>query len=92
MAFRYLRHTALIAILLQCTAAQQKSKVIPQDLQVGFSSSDTALQVTYTNKAVDGFSDGTSFGKDGRLVFIQLPEKRRLTRDSYCTGAHLRPW
>jgi hypothetical protein len=70
MVSKYLRYTALIAVLLHLTTAQQQSKVIPQDLQGGFSSSDTALQVSYTNKAVDGFSDGTSFSKDGRLDSI----------------------
>lgn len=70
MAFKYLRHTAFVAILLQLTAAQQQSKIVPQDLQGGFSSSDTAVQVSYTNQAVDGFADGTSFSKDGRSQHI----------------------
>jgi hypothetical protein len=63
MGFHYLRYTALIALLAQLSAAQQ-SKIIPQDLQGGLSGG-TQLQVSYTNEAVNGFTDGTSFSKDG---------------------------
>jgi hypothetical protein len=72
MAFKYMQHTALFAGLLQFAAAQQQSKIVPQDLQSAFSSSDTALQVSYTNKAVDGFADGTSFSKDGKIQFLHI--------------------
>jgi hypothetical protein len=75
MAFKYMQHTALFAGLLQFAAAQQQSKIVPSDLQSAFSSSDTALQVSYTNKAVDGFTDGTSFSKDGKFHTIHVPEK-----------------
>jgi hypothetical protein len=76
MAFKYMQHIAFVAGLLQTAAAQQQSKIIPQDLQSAFSSSDTALQVSYTNQAVDGFADGTSFSKDGKLHIIHEPEKK----------------
>ncbi|KAF2027533.1 hypothetical protein EK21DRAFT_22689, partial [Setomelanomma holmii] len=54
---------AVISALLQLTAAQQ-STIVPDDLQSGFSDSDVEIQVSYTNQAVDGFKDGTSFTKD----------------------------
>ncbi|KAF2829889.1 hypothetical protein CC86DRAFT_317250, partial [Ophiobolus disseminans] len=63
MAFKFLRHTALIATLLQFTSAQQ-SKIVPEDLRAGFRSSGTEVQVSYTNEAVNGFKDGTLFEKD----------------------------
>lgn len=63
MAINYLRHTAFIAILAQISGAQQ-SKIIPQDLQRGLADG-TEVQVSYTNEAINGFQDGTSFSKDG---------------------------
>jgi len=65
MAFKYLKHTALLATLLHLTAAQQKSNIIPDDLKAGFASSGTEMQVSFTNEAVNGFRDGTLFDKDG---------------------------
>jgi hypothetical protein len=64
MAFYYIRFTALIAILAQLSTAQ-KSRIIPQDLQGGLAGG-TDVQVSYTNQAVNGFTDGTSFSKDGK--------------------------
>ncbi|KAF1835741.1 hypothetical protein BDW02DRAFT_476726, partial [Decorospora gaudefroyi] len=41
----------------------RKSTIIPSDLQEGFLPGD-AVQVSYTNNAVNGFRDGTLFSKD----------------------------
>ncbi|KAJ4369193.1 hypothetical protein N0V83_006278 [Neocucurbitaria cava] len=64
MAFKYFRHVAFAAAVLSVTRAQQSSTIVPQDLQTGFKSSDKQVQVSYTNDAVEGFVDGTSFDKD----------------------------
>ncbi|XP_014551448.1 hypothetical protein COCVIDRAFT_112910 [Bipolaris victoriae FI3] len=61
MASRYYwKVVALVAFVSQ-TAAQGGS-VIPQDLQAGFGSDE--VQVSYTNQAINGFKDGTTFEKD----------------------------
>jgi hypothetical protein len=61
-----LRHAAFVATLLHHTIAQQ-SKTVPQDLQGGFVSQGIEMQVSYTNEAVNGFRDGTSFDKNGKI-------------------------
>jgi hypothetical protein len=70
MVFNHLRHAAIVATLLHHTIAQQ-SKIVPQDLQGGFVSKGIEMQVSYTNEAVNGFKDGTSFDKDGRTYSIR---------------------
>jgi hypothetical protein len=59
---RFLRPTAIMAILLSGAAAQT-SNIIPADLQTGFNAKE--VQVSFSNTAVDGFKDGTTFEKDG---------------------------
>ncbi|KAF1851695.1 uncharacterized protein K460DRAFT_270649 [Cucurbitaria berberidis CBS 394.84] len=63
MASRYFRQAAVITALLVVTRAQQ-SDVVPEDLRAGFKSTGKEVQVSYTNEAVNGFEDGTSFEKD----------------------------
>ncbi|KAH9874906.1 hypothetical protein J1614_004394 [Plenodomus biglobosus] len=52
-----------ISSLALITTAQRAPKIVPTDLQSGFGS-NTQLQVSYTNNAVNGFLDGTLFEKD----------------------------
>jgi hypothetical protein len=66
MASKYL---ALLTSLLHLATAQ-KASIVPQDLSTDFSSSDTQVQVSYTNEAVNGFADGTTFSKDGMFPFL----------------------
>jgi hypothetical protein len=65
MASKYL---ALLTSLLHLATAQ-KASIVPQDLSTDFSS-DTQVQVSYTNEAVNGFADGTTFSKDGMFPFL----------------------
>ncbi|KAF2798532.1 hypothetical protein K505DRAFT_267501 [Melanomma pulvis-pyrius CBS 109.77] len=60
MLFNSLRHAALAATFFGFSAAQD---TVPSDLAVAFGPSGTELQVSYTNNAVDGFDDGTTFKK-----------------------------
>ncbi|KAF2130931.1 hypothetical protein P153DRAFT_269289, partial [Dothidotthia symphoricarpi CBS 119687] len=63
MAFRYLQYAAFIAATASFSRAQ-KSANVPDDLQTSLEFSDKELQVSYTNEAVNGFADGTTFEKD----------------------------
>lgn len=63
MAFQYLRYAFLVAALTTITHAQ-KSSLIPKSLQSTFTS-ETEVQVSYTDNAVDGFTDSATFSKDG---------------------------
>ncbi|CAO2651286.1 Nn.00g095830.m01.CDS01 [Neocucurbitaria sp. VM-36] len=63
MTFRYFRHVAFFTTILTVTRAQQ-SNIVPEDLQGGFKSAGKEVQVSYTNQAVEGFKDGTTFEKD----------------------------
>jgi hypothetical protein len=70
MVFNYLRHAALAATLLHQTIAQQ-SNIVPQDLRGGFTSQGIEMQASYTNEAVNGFKDGTTFDKNGKIDFTK---------------------
>jgi hypothetical protein len=77
MAFQYLRATALVATLLHQTfAVAQQSNIVPEDLRGGFVSQGTEVQVSYVNEAVNGFSDGTVFEKDGKAQRQRVAEIR----------------
>lgn len=62
MLGNYFQFAAFAMAMAQFAEAQDS---VPQDLQAGFESSGKEVQVSYTNNAVSGFSDGTSFEKDG---------------------------
>ncbi|KAF2464904.1 uncharacterized protein BDR25DRAFT_318884 [Lindgomyces ingoldianus] len=61
MLSKYLQHVAYAAALCKLASAKS-SKIVPQDLSVGFASSGIDIQVSYTGDAVNGFNDGTTFG------------------------------
>lgn len=63
MASRYYWKVVALAAFVSQTAAQGGT-IIPQDLRGGFGSDE--VQVSYTNQAVNGFQDGTTFEKDGQ--------------------------
>lgn len=65
MALRYL--TTVAALLQYAHAQDSQSRIVPQDLQTGFNGGATQVQVSYDNRAVDGFEDGTQFEKNGKL-------------------------
>lgn len=64
-----LRDLTTVAALLQYAYAQnsQQSRIVPQDLQTGFKGGAVEMQVSYENRAIDGFRDGTQFEKNGKL-------------------------
>ena len=67
-----LHDAVFAATLLGQTIAQAQngnSKIVPQDLQSGFSDQ---VQVSYTGDADNGFVDGTTFGKNGMFSLISL--------------------
>ena len=66
MLFKSYRPIFYAAALLSVANAQKTSKIVPSDLSADFSASDTELQVSYTNDAVNGFTDGTTFDKNGK--------------------------
>jgi hypothetical protein len=88
MAFRYIKHTALVATLLRFTAAQQPN-VVPEDLRSTFSKG-TEVQVSYTNEANNGFRDGTLFEKDGNTYFTLLQCPRLTSNQPSPKSPHLR--
>ncbi|KAF2116558.1 hypothetical protein BDV96DRAFT_490826 [Lophiotrema nucula] len=61
MLARYLQHATTVASFLSAALAQDS---VPSDLRAGFASSGIDVQASYTNDAVDGFKDGTTFEKD----------------------------
>jgi hypothetical protein len=64
-------HITLLTSLFSRATAQKST--IPSDLSTAFSSSGTELQVSYTNQAVNGFQDGTTFQKDGAYTNAPIP-------------------
>jgi hypothetical protein len=62
VSFRYTLVAA--TTLLHRTVAQQPSKIVPEDIRAGFSRGEE-VQVSYTNDPSNGFTDATSFDKDG---------------------------
>lgn len=89
MALRYLRHAAFVATSLRLTLAQQ-SNIVPEDLRSGFQGSGTEVQVSYTNEAVNGFKDGTSFNKDGKH-YVTSDEETMTDFGSCRKRTYLRP-
>ncbi|ORY18852.1 hypothetical protein BCR34DRAFT_472896 [Clohesyomyces aquaticus] len=63
MLHKYLQHAVSAAAVVSLANAKP-SKIVPQDLQVGFAESGVDVQVSFTNNAADGFSDGTTFAKN----------------------------
>ncbi|KAF2636451.1 hypothetical protein P280DRAFT_510413 [Massarina eburnea CBS 473.64] len=61
MLSTYLRYGAVAASILGFAAGQTS---IPKDLSSAFKESGVELQVSFTDNAVEGFKDGTSFSKD----------------------------
>lgn len=66
MALYFVRRTVTIVAFVALARAQKTSNVIPDDLQTGFTRG-TEVQASYTGEAVNGFLDGTSFGRDGKM-------------------------
>jgi hypothetical protein len=64
MGSRYYWPIAILAAFVSHTTAQGGS-VVPQDLQAGFTAGGDEIQVSFTGEAINGFSDGTVFEKDG---------------------------
>jgi hypothetical protein len=60
----YVKYAVLATTLFETITAQQSS-IIPADLTSGFS---TQLQVSFTGESENGFADGTTFDKDGKLI------------------------
>lgn len=92
MTFKSLGSLALFGALLRCTFAQsQQSNIVPEDLRNGFRGGSVEVQVSYVNRAIDGFRDGTQFEKDGQffrrvLRCVDLTHFSRITRTYLCIG------
>jgi hypothetical protein len=67
MVIHYLQYAALLVASTTFTTAQtsQRPTIIPTDLQAGFLANGDTVQVSFINKAINGFQDGTVFSKDG---------------------------
>jgi hypothetical protein len=63
MAYQYIQRAVVFAAILSSAVAQE-ADVIPADITAGFVSGEE-IQVSYTQKATDGFKTGTTFEKDG---------------------------
>lgn len=58
----HLLQLALPLLTLLTTAHAQNPSIIPTDLSTGFNKKE--VQVSFSNKATDGFTSGTSFSRD----------------------------
>lgn len=58
------KYILLLATALEYATAQS-SDIVPQELQSAFADSSVELQVSFTGDASTGFSDGSTFSKDG---------------------------
>ena len=62
MFAKYLHQAAFVAFFSSTVLGQDS---VPSDLSAGFATSGVELQASFTNDAVDGIKDGTTFEKDG---------------------------